>query len=102
MATKNIRKRVRFVQKPGSRALIIVLCVAIVLSMMTLLVFRSLSARSQAEQEALRDQASQLEGENSELQSNIGKLGTLESVIQIARDILGLVFPDTVVIEPEN
>lgn len=102
MAAKNMRKRIRFVQKPGSRILLVVLCVAIVLSMATLLVFRSLTARSHAEQEALRDQASQLEGENSELQSNISKLGTLESVIQIARDILGMVFPDTVFIQPEN
>lgn len=102
MATKNLFDRIRFVRKPGSRTLIIVLCVAIVLSMMTLLVFRSLTARAEAEQEALRDQASQLEGENSELQTNISKLGTLESVIQIARDLLGLVFPDTVIIQPEN
>lgn len=102
MATKNTGKRIRFVRKPGSRLLLMVLCVAIVLSMATFLVFRSLTARSQAEQEALRDQASQLEGENSQLQSNISKLGTLESVIQIARDLLGMVFPDTVFIQPEN
>jgi cell division protein FtsL len=102
MATKKLKKQIRFVQKPGSRMLIIVLCVAVVLSMATVLVFRGLTARAEAEQEALRDQASRLEGENSELQTNIGKLGTLESVIQIARDILGLVFPDTVFIEPEN
>ena len=102
MATKKLINRIRFVQKPGSRTLIIVLCVAIVLSMATLLVLKSMTARNQAEQDALRDQASKLEGENGELQDNIGKLGTLESVIQIARDILGLVFPDTVIIEPEN
>ena len=102
MAAKKMTKRIRFVRKPGSRILLMVLCVAIVLSMATLLVFRSLTAKSQAEQEALRDQASQLEGENSELQSNISKLGTLESVIQIARDLLGMVFPDTIFIQPEN
>ena len=102
MTRKNLKNRVRFVRRPGSRMLIITLCVAIVLSMATLLVFRSLNARAEAEQEALRDQASQLEGENDRLQDNINKLGTLESVIQIARDLLGLVFPDTVIIEPEN
>ena len=102
MAAKKLRNRIRFVQKPGSRMLIIVLCIAVVLSMVTLLVLGSLTARNQAEQDALRDQASKLEGENGELQDNIGKLGTLESVIQIARDLLGLVFPDTVIIEPEN
>ena len=102
MATKKRKTRIRFVQKPGSRTLIIVLCVAIVLSMVTLLALNSLTARNRAEQDALRDQASKLEGENGELQDNIGKLGTLESVIQIARDLLDLVFPDTVIIEPEN
>lgn len=102
MATKTFKDRIRFVRRPGSRMLIITLCVAIVLSMVTLLVFGALSAREQAEQNALRDQASQLEGENDRLQSNINKLGSLESVIQIARDILGWVFPDTVIIEPEN
>lgn len=102
MATKNLRNRIRFAQKPGSRMLIIVLCVAILLSTATLLVFRSLTEKAEAEQEALRDQASSLEGENSELQTNISKLGTLESVIQIARELLGLVFPDTVIIQPEN
>lgn len=102
MATKTVKKPIRFVRRPGSRMLIITLCVAIVLSMATLLVFRSLTAKAEAEQEALRDQASQLEGENNQLQSDINKLGTLESVIQIARDLLGLVFPDTVIIQPEN
>ena len=102
MAARKLRNRIRFAKKPGSRMLIVVLCVAIVLSMVTLLALNSLTAKNQAEQDTLRDQASKLEGENGELQDNIGKLGSLESVIQIARDLLDLVFPDTVIIEPEN
>jgi capsular polysaccharide biosynthesis protein len=50
----------------------------------------------------LSDQAAALEQENQELQEDIDSLGTAGSVVEIAQKLWDLVFPDTVVIEPEE
>ena len=42
-----------------------------------------------------------LEDENAALEEKIGNLGTLESIRDIAREILGLVDPDTIIIETD-
>ena len=52
--------------------------------------------------DSLRHQAAQLEQENSQLEQDIDSLGSLDSLQQIAKDELGLVDPDTVVLQPEN
>lgn len=49
----------------------------------------------------LRDQAARLEQENAQLESRIENLGTNESIRQIAAEELGLVDPNTIVIETE-
>lgn len=50
----------------------------------------------------LKDQAQQLQQENDRLEDKIGAIGSVESVEQIAKDELGLVDPDTVIVRPEN
>ena len=52
--------------------------------------------------EKLKDQAIELEQENSRLQQAIDKLGTIQGIAYIAKEQLGLVDPDTIIIEPEN
>ena len=51
---------------------------------------------------AVRELAAALEQENQELQEDIDSLGTAGSVVEIAQKLWDLVFPDTVVIEPEE
>ena len=58
-------------------------------------------AITEKQAEILRQEAAVLEQENQILRDRISILGTVESVKQIARDILGLVDPDTVIFETE-
>ena len=102
MTIHNLTSRIRLVYKRSSKATKVAVCVAVVLSTVTLLVLRSATLNAQAQAEALRDQAQKLEQENSRLETQIEGLGTAESVEQIAQDELGLVDKDTVIIEPEN
>ena len=80
---------------------IVVLC-AIVLSMVALLAIRQQLLDAQALKDSLKDQASQLEQENGQLEDKIDSLGSIDSVEDIAKDELGLVDPDTVIIDPEG
>lgn len=80
---------------------IVVLC-AIVLSMATLLVIRQQLMDTQAMKDSLDDKASQLEQENNQLEDKIDKLGSVDSVEQIAKDELGLVDKDSVIFQPGN
>lgn len=52
--------------------------------------------------EELRQQAAALEADNAELSDNIASLGSIESVIRIAGEILGLIDPDSVIFAPNN
>lgn len=80
---------------------VVVLC-AIVLSMATLLVIRQQLLDTQALKDSLGDKAAQLEQENGQLEDKIDKLGSVDSVEQIAKDELDLVDPDSVIFQPEN
>ena len=57
---------------------------------------------SRAQYESLRQPAAALEADNAELSENIDSLGSIESVIRIAGEILGLIDPDSVIFAPEN
>ena len=52
--------------------------------------------------EELRQQVAALEADNAELSDNIASLGSIESVIRIAGEILGLIDPDSVIFAPNN
>ena len=95
-------KKIRVVFRRGSLALKIAVLAVVVLSMASLLLVWLYKQDSQKEYEKLRDQAIALEQDNNRLQQAIDKLGTVQGIAQIARDQLGLVDPDTVIIEPEN
>lgn len=95
-------KRVRLVYRRSSSLTKTVVLSAIVLSMAALLTLHLTVRAARQEAEDLGRQAAQLEQENQELEENIAGLGSVEGVEQIARDELGLVKPDTVIIEPEE
>ncbi len=86
---------------PSSRALKIVVIILIVFSMITLgaLAWVRTSIRSRTED--MRSEAAALEDENAAIQEKIDRLGSLESVREIAREILGLADPDTIIIETD-
>ena len=102
MTIRELMRQIRLVNKRSSRTTKIAVCTAIALSTAALLVLHSAALDAQAKADAWRERAQQLEQENERLQDQIDKLGSLESIEQIAKDELGLVDPDTIVIQPEN
>lgn len=102
MTIRELMRQVKLVNKPSSRMTKIAVGTAVALSVVALLVLHSAALDAQAKADAWREKAQQLEQENERLQSQIESLGSLESIEQIAKDELGLVDPDTIVIQPEN
>lgn len=94
--------KVRIVFRRGSLALKLAVLAVVTLSLFTLLVVWVYKQQAEKDYEDLRDQAIVLEQENSRLQEAIDMLGSIKSVAQIAKEKLGLVDPDTIIIEPEN
>lgn len=95
-------KKIRLVFRRGSLALKIAVLVMVVLSMAVLLTVWLYKQDVQKQYDELKEQAVSLEIENSRLQQAVNDLGTIRGIAQIAREQLGLVYPDTVIIEPEN
>ncbi len=75
---------------------------AIILSTVALLYLNFRLDNARQEYDALRLQAAQLEQSNQTLSERIESLGSVESAILIAMEKLGLVDPDSLVIEPEK
>ena len=94
--------RVRLVYKRSSTLTKVLVLFAVVLSTVTLLSLRSLILETESRNAALLGQAAQLEGENAQLEQKIDSLGTLDSIMQIARDELGLEDPNTVLLVPQD
>ena len=92
--------RIRLVYKRSSTLAKVLVLSAVVLSTVTLLCLRSLILEAEAQNAAILSQAAQQEQENAKLEQKIDSLGTLDSVIQIAKDELGLEEPDTVILVP--
>ena len=92
-------KHIQPVYRRSSNALKIFFIVIILFCIVGLFVLRGKIVDLQAQNAALEDQAAQFEQDNAELQENIDNLDTVQGVEQVARDELGLVNPDTVVIQ---
>ena len=93
-------KRFRLVYRRSSMLTRVVIVSAIILSMAAVLTLNLTINAAQNQTEDLKNQAAALEQENQQLEENIAGLGSADSVGQIAKDELGLVDPDTVVIDP--
>ena len=101
----NIKEKLKLIKlrlRPSSRPAKIMLIVAILFGMVALIALRVAIVKLDNRTADLRDKAVALEQENRDLRDNIGILGSVQSIIQIAMDELGLVDPDTVILEPES
>ena len=94
--------RFRLVRKPSSRITVMVLAGTLVVSLVALLILHSLTLQARNDAEYWRNVAQTLEQQNQQLTDKIGKLGTLEGIKDIAQEVLGMVFPDTVIITPDQ
>lgn len=75
---------------------------AVVLSTVALVTLHNTIEETAGRYAAARAQAMHLVLENEELTERIKALGSVESAVQIAQEELGLVHPDTLVINPGN
>ena len=101
----NIIEKLKLIKlrlRPSPRSTKIMLIVAILFAMTALIALRMAITDLNNREEDLRKKAAVLEQDNKDLQENIGILGSVQSIIQIARDELGLVDPNTVILEPES
>lgn len=85
--------------RPTSSLHKVVVAAAIVLASVTLFTLRLGQWEAEDQLAALQQRAAVLEQENDELREDIAALGTSDSVREIAREELGLVDPDTIIIE---
>lgn len=99
---RKLLKRIKFVYRRSNTLTKVVVASAIVLSMAALLALNLTIAAIENRTENLTGEASRLEQENQTLEENIGQLGTAEGIIQIAKDLWNMVFPDTIVVQPED
>ena len=95
-------KRVKIVFRRTTPMFRTMILSAIALSMAALLIVHWSIAAEQKRAEELKQQAAQLEQEKDRLEGNIDDLGSADSVEQIAKDELGMVDPDTVVVSPQK
>ncbi len=95
-------KRIRLVYRRSSPLVKTVVLSAIALSLVALLTLSLTIGAARSHTGDLADQAAQLEQEQQDLKDKIDKQGTLDGVKDYAEDELGLVDPDTVVIDPEE
>ncbi len=95
------KRKYRLVLRKASPLVKAVILVAIVLSTIALVTLHATIQESREQYEQLRQEAGVLEESNESLLQRIDDLGSLESIIQIAMEKLGLVMPDTTIFETD-
>ncbi len=93
--------KVKLVYRKSRTSTKVVVLVAVVLSILVLLTLHIAIGVARANTEQLRQEAIGLEQENSRLQTYIEQLGTIEGIIRIAQEELGLIEPGSIIIQPE-
>lgn len=102
MAQKNTPpKNVKVEVRPASNILKIILILLILFSIVALVALRWVHNGILAQIDELKDEASGLEYANAELDRKKEEIGSVQSIQDIAKEELGLVDPDTIIIDPE-
>ncbi len=99
-AGNNPLRKIRLVYRRSSTFLKCMVLVTLILCSGALLVLRHHLLETKKQTEDLRQQAIALEQEKQYLENSISQLGTVQSVTELAGKLLGLVDPNTVIIEP--
>ena len=94
-------KKVKVEVRPASNILKIILTVLILFSIVALIALRWVHSGILTQIDELKDEASGLEYANEELDRKTEELGSVQSIQDIAKEELGLVDPDTTLIDLE-
>ena len=94
-------KQVKVEVRPASNILKIILILLILFSIVTLIALRWVHNGILTQIDELKDEASGLEYANEVLEQKTEDLGSVQSIQDIAKEELGLVDPDTILIDPE-
>ena len=94
--------RTNVVVRSGPPLLRIVLVALIVLSITAVSALILVNAGIRAQTRQMQSEIAALQSENEKLKGQISSLGTPESIRDIAREELGLVDPNTVIINPNS
>ena len=100
-AGKNPFSRIRLVFKRSSKTVKCIVIATVIVATVTLLALTIAIGSAKKQAQALRNEALTREQENAQLSEDIGELGTIKSIKDLARKLLGLVDPDTVIFDPE-
>ena len=95
-------RNIKVVVRPGAKKLKIVLILLILASVVALTALGVVRAHIESQTQAALDRAAELEQENAELIDKIDSLGSSSSIEEIAKEELGLVHPDAVIINPNS
>jgi len=96
---KEFFSRIKLVRMRTPNLVKVIVTVVIVLCMVALIGLRVCITNLENRTEALREEAVALDQANEALEEKIDGIGSVQSVIDIAREILGLVEPGTVIYE---
>ena len=92
---------IKLVRRKSTPLTTIVVAAAIVLSIAALLSLNGAIHAANEKTEALRQEAIALEQEKNQLKQYMNEHGTVQEILRIAQERLGLVTPDSVIIQPE-
>jgi len=95
-------RNIQFIVRPGPRKLKILLFALILACTAALIALGVVRSRIQQQTQQALDQAATLEQENAELEEKKEKLDSSSGIKDIAREELGLVDPDTIIIDPNS
>ena len=95
-------KNFQLILRPSTPLLKILVITLVVFSTAAFIALSWVQASISGETEQARQQAAVIEQENRDLQRKQQELGSVKSIKEIARDELGLVDKDTVLIKPRQ
>ena len=94
------KKPIRFVYRKSSPLLKCVVLAAIVLCTVATLVLQAAIRKEGKVYDTLRSVAAWFEQDNQRLENNIAELGTKQSILNIAKEKLGLVDKNSIFFDP--
>lgn len=102
MASRNPFRRIRLKYRRSSTLVKCMVLAMVVVCTAALLTLRFALLDTKQQLSDKRNQAAALEQENKALERSIAQLGSVQSVIELAGELLDLVDPDTVILTPEQ